>query len=271
MVKIYASPLWTDATPTSLQWIDASEATSAPAMHAISSDRDSTTIASGITEGTTQFEMRNYAGVSSDALFLRWGEQASPTTYPDGIKIYTRISDVGGSDVEVTYTAVYSNDYAYLANSGVRSSYYADAGSALVTFNTTPSAHDVFYVEFIGSGTFYLNSFFPLRELPLLGPVYASQQDLFNTTATYDRTLSGKLKTSAKGLTIKSKFTIVYEMVDRDELDALIDLYRDTRGGMFPFGILFHNKPYMVRFESPLSYTEEEAGLFNVSLDLEEI
>lgn len=271
MVTIYASPLWTDATVESLDWVSAYEATSAPAMHAISSDRDSTTIASGIVEATTQFQMRNFAGVEADAIFLRWGEQAIPGSYPTGLKLYTRISDSPGTETEVTYTAVYSQDGAYLVNSGVRSSYYGDAGSALVTFEATPTGYDTFYMEFIGSGTFYLNGFFPLRSLDLMGPVYASQQEVFNTTATYERTLSGKLKSSAKGLTIKSKFSIVYEMIDRDELDALIDLYRDTRGGMFPFGMLFHSKPYIVRFEAPVSYSEEEAGLFNVSLDLEEI
>ena len=241
---------------------------SAPTRHALSNDQRSFTAASGITS-STRLTLR-YSAVDSppsNAFFFRWNDGCSDTI--TRVRLFVENQEAPG-EFEVSYSTAVGD--GGLAVSGIYANYGYDMGGwVLAEYTEVGQTNNLIKMGFIGSGTFYLNSFFPLHTLNIYEPVYATQHDFWVEGTDAERTLSGKLRISSKGLTIKSRFTIVYELLRTSQKDSVLDLYNNSRGGMFPFAVRFNNNVFMVRFSSAPLVVEEAAGLFNLSLDLEEI
>lgn len=232
--------------------------------------------------------MAYYETTSVDTLYFQGGWVDTPSTdeynalyvnYGNANNtgnIYTRAGTV--AFVGTTYTdGCGSEGVDWHASSGLTVSDTGPNAWGLIEFEVFSASNTNFRIYFnkdssVGTqGDIELHLAIPLNllDLPEASRTRVETKFAYGTEKNY--TLGGKSQYASLGVNTRSEIQINYELLRESEKDLLVSLYETQRGSTYPFIVRIDDVAYPVIFTQDVNVIEEQAGLYNVSLNMESL
>lgn len=204
------------------------------------------------------------------AMYVAYGD----CPYVDLIDVETSDPEIGTWSL-VTKTDVVGVPDVVIVTSGVYVNQPTSAGKFLLKFSAVSNTRSRYRIAIrkdsaaTDVGSFKLSMVIPLQALTLPEAARTREEKHFVYGANRETTLGGKSQYSSYGADPRKNLIINYEYIDDDDKTTLTTLYESCNGGTYPFVIEIDSVPYPVRFVSNLGIQEEQAGLYNITLNLE--
>lgn len=234
-------------------------------------DRNSYLVASGTSTNLyVNGQFSSAPAVGMTGLYIRYGAMA----YCDLIDFETSDPEFGSWSL-VTKTDVYSPNGLTIVTSGVLVNQPTESGDFLLTFSEVSTVRTRYRVALrkdpsaANVGVIQLAHIIPVTEVDLPSPAYSRQDSISSYGARQELTLGGKRQYTSFGVDPRHSFEISYEFLNETQKNAIIDVYESCRGGTYPFLLRIDNNVYPCLFVEQLTVQEEQAGLYNVTIQAE--